>query len=49
MAGSIQADVPLVRCVMATVVGREEFLLGDRTQPNADGARVTSDAIWPSQ
>jgi lysophospholipase L1-like esterase len=49
MAGSIQADVPLVPCVMATLVGQEELLLGDRTHANADGARVTSDAIWPSR
>jgi lysophospholipase L1-like esterase len=29
------------------VVGREELLHGDRLHPNAAGARVIADAIWP--
>jgi acyl-CoA thioesterase I len=32
---------------MATVVGREDLLLGDRVHPNAAGSRVIADAIWP--
>jgi acyl-CoA thioesterase-1 len=40
-------DVPLVPFFMATVVGREELLLGDRVHPNAAGARVIADTIWP--
>jgi acyl-CoA thioesterase-1 len=40
-------DVALVPFFMAAVVGREELLLGDRLHPNAAGARVIADAIWP--
>src|SRR4051812_13800042 len=40
-------DVPLVPFFMAAVVGREELLLGDRVHPNAEGARVIADAVWP--
>jgi acyl-CoA thioesterase-1 len=40
-------DVALVSFFMAAVVGREELLLGDRLHPNAAGARVIADAIWP--
>ncbi|HZA34987.1 MAG TPA: arylesterase [Vicinamibacterales bacterium] len=40
-------DVPLVPFFMATVVGREDLLLGDRVHPNAAGSRVIADAIWP--
>jgi acyl-CoA thioesterase I len=40
-------DVPLVPFFMATVVGHEDLLLGDRVHPNAAGSRVIADAIWP--
>jgi acyl-CoA thioesterase I len=40
-------DVTLVPFFMATVVGREDLLLGDKIHPNAAGARVIADAIWP--
>jgi acyl-CoA thioesterase-1 len=40
-------DVPLVPFFMANIVGRENLLLGDRVHPNAEGARVIADAVWP--
>jgi acyl-CoA thioesterase I len=40
-------DVALVPFFMAAVVGREELLLGDRLHPNAAGARVLADTLWP--
>jgi len=40
-------DVPLVPFFMASVVGRDDLLLGDRLHPNAAGVRVIADTIWP--
>jgi acyl-CoA thioesterase-1 len=40
-------DVPLVPFFMATVVGRQELLLPDMVHPNAAGARVIADVVWP--
>ena len=40
-------DVPLVPFFMANIVGRENLLLGDWLHPNAEGARVIADAVWP--
>jgi acyl-CoA thioesterase-1 len=40
-------DVPLVPFFMASVVGRDDLLLGDRLHPNAAGARFIADTIWP--
>ncbi len=41
-------DVPLVPFFMASVVSRDELLLGDRVHPNAAGARIIADSIWPN-
>jgi len=37
--------VPLVPFFMASVVRRDELLLGDRVHPNAAGARIIADSI----
>ena len=42
-----ELDVPLVPFFMASIVGHENLLLGDRVHPNAEGARVIADAVWP--
>jgi acyl-CoA thioesterase I len=40
-------DVPLVPFILADVIGQPDLLLPDRVHPNAAGARVIADAIWP--
>lgn len=39
--------VPLVPFILAGVLGRRNLLLPDLVHPNAQGARVIADAIWP--
>jgi acyl-CoA thioesterase-1 len=39
--------VPLVPFILADVIGRRDLLLPDLVHPNAAGARVLADAIWP--
>ena len=41
-------EVPLVPFFISGVFGRQEFLLPDFLHPNAAGARVIADTIWPS-
>jgi acyl-CoA thioesterase-1 len=42
-----ELDVPLVPFFMARVFGREDLLLPDRVHPNAAGAKVIADEVWP--
>jgi acyl-CoA thioesterase I len=42
-----QYDLPLVPFVLAQIIGRRELLLGDLVHPNAAGARIIADVIWP--
>jgi acyl-CoA thioesterase-1 len=40
-------DVALVPFFMAAVIGRRDLLLDDRIHPNAEGARVIAETVWP--
>jgi acyl-CoA thioesterase I len=40
-------DVPLVPFILADVIGQPDLLLPDRIHPNAAGAKVIADVIWP--
>jgi acyl-CoA thioesterase-1 len=39
--------VPVVPFMLANIIGRAEMLQADRLHPNAAGARVMADHIWP--
>ncbi len=39
--------VPLVPFVLLKVMGRDDLMLPDHVHPNASGARVIADTIWP--
>jgi acyl-CoA thioesterase-1 len=39
--------VPLVPFMMMNVLGNPAMMLPDRVHPNAEGARVMADHIWP--
>jgi acyl-CoA thioesterase I len=40
-------NVPLVPFILADVIGQPDLLLPDRIHPNAAGAKVIANAIWP--
>jgi acyl-CoA thioesterase-1 len=40
-------DVPLVPFMMLNVLGKPELLQPDRVHPNAAGARVMAEHVWP--
>jgi len=40
-------DVPLVPFIMFNVIGDPKLMQPDRVHPNADGARVIAQNIWP--
>ena len=40
-------DVPLVPFMMVGVLGNPDLMQSDRVHPNADGARVIADHVWP--
>jgi acyl-CoA thioesterase-1 len=40
-------DVPLVPFMMLNVLGNPDLMQADRVHPNADGARVMADHVWP--
>jgi acyl-CoA thioesterase-1 len=42
-----QYRVPLVPCVLFNLIGNPDLMQHDHIHPNADGARVIADAIWP--
>jgi len=42
-----ELDVPLVPFFMASIVGHESLLLGDRRHTKEKSARVIADAVWP--
>jgi acyl-CoA thioesterase-1 len=40
-------DVPLVPFMMLGVLGNPDLMQSDRIHPNAKGARVIADHVWP--
>jgi acyl-CoA thioesterase I len=40
-------NVPLMPCLLGGVVGLPEYNLGDRVHPNARGAQLIADNMWP--
>jgi acyl-CoA thioesterase I len=40
-------DVPLMPFLLMGVVGLPEYNLGDRVHPNARGAQLIADNMWP--
>jgi acyl-CoA thioesterase I len=39
--------VPLVPFILENVIGNPQLMQADRAHPNAEGARVIADTIWP--
>jgi acyl-CoA thioesterase I len=40
-------DVPLVPFMMMNVIGNPDLMQPDRAHPNAEGARVMAEHVWP--